>query len=153
MLPVVGRKQIFYKHGHGHGTAAAGHGRDSSGNLFDCLKIHVAAQFSVNEICTYVKHNRSVGTMSAVTSPALPVQDMIISDLRHSSFKLLVLLWQTVTVAFSFKSISASGLPTTLLLPSTQTFFPLSEMPVALQQLYGSRRRARGKIPRYCCKD
>ena len=61
MLPVVSRKQIFYKHGHGHGTAAAGHGRDSSGNLFDCLKIHVAAQFSVNEICTYVKHNRSVG--------------------------------------------------------------------------------------------
>ena len=40
-----------------------------------------------------------------------------------------VRVWQTVTVAFFFKSIMAAGLPTTRLRPTTTAFFPVQSMP------------------------
>merc|ERR1719315_799230 len=58
-------------------------------------------------------------TQSCLTISGLPTATTSISAVRHTAGRLLVLLWQTVTVALFHFSNSATGVPTILLLPRT----------------------------------
>src|SRR5262249_4984575 len=68
-------------------------------------------------------------THSPRTKPALPIATTRISARAASSLKLAVREWQIVTVACLSRSISATGLPTILLRPTTTAFFPLGSQP------------------------
>ena len=71
--------------------------------------------------------------MSPVTKPALPIATTTMSAVRMTSARSAVLLWQTVTVAFSRRSSSAAGLPMTLERPTTTACLPASSMPLCLR--------------------
>src|SRR5882724_4802617 len=65
------------------------------------------------------------------TNRAFPIATTKTSARPTSSRKLAVREWQIVTVACFSSSISATGLPTILLRPTTTAFFPLSSQPTA----------------------
>ena len=68
--------------------------------------------------------------MSAVIKRALPTALTRISASRHTDARSRVREWQTVTVAFRSNSMSATGLPTVLLRPTTTARLPSISTPV-----------------------
>ncbi len=63
-------------------------------------------------------------TISAVMNFALPTAATRMSARRQTSLRFFVLLWQIVTVPFSWRRSIACGLPTILLLPTTTHSLP-----------------------------
>ena len=82
--------------------------------------------------------------MSPVTKLARPIATTTMSAVRMIAGRSAVLLWQTVTVAFSRRSSRAAGLPMTLERPITTACLPVMLDPGLLQDLdarVGGRRQ------------
>ena len=82
------------------------------------------AAATVGLLVSYHANTAPGATMSLVISPGDPAATHSTSAARVSDGRSIVLLWQSVTVAFRWVSIVARGRPTTLERPTTVTRAP-----------------------------
>ena len=81
-------------------------------------------------------------TICGTISPGLPAATIRMSAEDGVLGEVAVLAWQIVTVASRCSSISAMGLPTMLLAPTTTTFLPVTSVPRRIEQQLNAIRRA-----------
>ena len=111
---------MSYQHGSSHTSHASGNRRNSLYNGFHFIVGHISAEPAlVIDIDSHINDDLARRNISVIYTISASFTTEGIS---------FVLVWQTVTVAFFFRSIMAAGFPTTRLLPTTTAFFPVQSI-------------------------